>query len=173
MRSSGRMLLSPEIRSTIPPPSSSPELSQVVPQDVEAHAEHRRYDHLPEELVEEDQSRDYRQPDVDAADQVDELAPETCLDEREQGDAEDEHGDQMFSLEQRDPHEAYEHQAHAHGRPRLGHAAYPEFVLRGRAVNTGNVGARRVALSGPQTVRIFFERLQDGPVGGQLRQEPI
>src|SRR5215210_6650834 len=135
MRSSGRMSLSSDTRSTIPPPSSSPELSQVVPQDVEAHAEHRRNDHLPEELVEEDQRRDHRQPDVDAADQVDEPAPETRLDEREQGDAEDEHGDQVLPLEERDHHEAYEHQAHAHGGPRLGHAAYPQLVLRGRTVD--------------------------------------
>src|SRR5215208_6724807 len=125
------------------PFGSSSDLTQVVPEHVEADYEHG------------DDGESY----VGAADQVDETSPEAGLDEGEEGDAEDEHGDQVFPLEHGYPDEANEHEAHAYGRPGLGHAAHPQLVFGGRPVGAGDVGAGRVTLAGPQSVGVLLERL--------------
>src|SRR3712207_9093084 len=96
--------------------------------------------------MDEDQGGDHRQPDVSATDQVDEPPPEASLDEREEGDAEDEHADQVLPLEDGYRDEAYEHKADAGRGPGLGHAADPELVFGGRPVGTGDVRARGVKI---------------------------
>src|SRR3954467_9351653 len=126
--------------------SFASELAQVVAEHVEAYDEHgraaRRHeqpdddehgrdDERPEELVDEDERGYHGQPDVGAAHQVHQAAPEAGLHEGEEGDAEDEHGDQVLPLEERYGDEADDHEAHAYCGPGLGHAADPELVFGG------------------------------------------
>src|SRR5215204_5898334 len=96
------------------PFGSSSDLTQVVPEHVEADYEHGRDDELPEELVDEDERGDHGQPDVGAAHQVHQAAPEAGLHEGEESDAENQHGDQVLPLEERYGDEANDHEAHAY-----------------------------------------------------------
>src|SRR5215218_5569737 len=152
---------------------SASQLAQVVPEDVEADDQHGRDYEWPEELVDEDQGGDHGETDVGAAHQVHQAAPEAGLHEGEEGDAEDEHGDQVLPLEERYGDEANDHEAHAYGGPRLGHATEPELVFGGGRVGTPDVGAGRVALAVTQAPGVLQERLGDGLVGGEPGPEAV
>src|ERR671911_457750 len=152
---------------------SASQLAQVVPEDVEADHEHRRDDELPEELVDEDERGDHGQPDVGAAHQVHQAAPEAGLYEGEESDAEDQHGDQMLPFEERYGDEANDHEAHAYGSPGLGHAADPELVFGGWRVGAQDVGAGGVAFPVLQAPGVLQERFGDGLVGGEPGPEAI
>src|SRR5919112_3680103 len=149
------------------------QLTQVVPEYVEADHEHRRDDERPEELVDEDERGYHGQPDVGAAHQVHQAAPEAGLHEGEEGDAEDEHGDQVLPLEDRYGDVADDHEAHAYCGPGLGHAADPELVFGGWRVGAPDVGAGGVALAVPQAPGVLQQRFGDGLVGGESGLEAV
>src|SRR4028118_2174743 len=118
-----------------------PELPDVVPEHVEAYDEHRGDDELPEELVEQDERGHGGQAYIRASEEVGEASPEPGLGEGEERDAHDEHGDQVLLLEDGDGDEDDEHEADAHGGPRLGHPAEPELRRGRRPVRPGDGGA--------------------------------
>src|SRR5215204_666428 len=75
-----------------------PKLPQVLPENVEAHGQHRQDDYLPEVPVEKDESTYHRQADVGADHEPVKPLPETGFDERKHGDGKDEREEQVLSL---------------------------------------------------------------------------